>query len=81
MTDQDDIFCGWAVAALATHDGQWVLRAFTVGTFHEEDAREYARIQVARDHPGWDVHLTTHQLRGLREVTRPGAAGGVCDDL
>lgn len=71
MTD-NNVFCGWAVAVLGIRDGSWRLRVFTVGTYHEDDAKQYARSEVAREYPpaeGWVLYTATHQLRGLREVT------------
>ena len=69
----NDVFCGWAVAVLGIRESAWVMRVFTVGTYHEDDAKQYARAEVAKEYPptdGWVLHTTTHQLRGLREVTQ-----------
>ena len=62
------MFCGWAIAGLARMGDRIRLRAFTIGTYHEEDAIRYAREGLERDNPGWEITIATYALRGVREV-------------
>ena len=68
-------FCGWAVAAVAILEGeerfQFRLRCFTVGTFHEEDARAYAVGEMQKDYPDWEITTTTQRLLSLRVIEEP----------
>jgi hypothetical protein len=64
------VFHGWAVAAVAVKGSAFWVRAFTVGTFHEEDARNYAITEMQRDFPGCEVVIATHALRGLEVLDR-----------
>lgn len=69
----DETFNGWCVAAVAIRGDDFRLRAFSVGTFHEEDARQYAYDEVARDYPpseGWEITTATHRLTGVREIAQ-----------
>lgn len=64
----NEVFHGWAVAACAIRDSAIKLRAYSVGTFYEEDARQYAIDETAKDYPpsdGWQLFTATHKLYGL----------------
>lgn len=57
---------GWLVAAGAYNGSRFVVRPFTVGTFHKEDAERYAYEQVAADYPpneGWHIETSAMPIR------------------
>lgn len=62
---RSQVHLGWAIAAVAIRESpmqfQFRLRSFTCGTFHREDAEQYAYDQMARDwlpSEGWVITTT-----------------------
>lgn len=73
MSGDEQIHYGWSVAVTAWREMDDIVqirtRAYGVGTFHEEDAIEYARAETEKDYSttlGWQFQIATYHLIVLR---------------